>query len=255
MKNIIIILLCYCYTSYAYSSAAPTLQLYTETFPPYSYLSGHEVVGINSEIVQQTCALAAIKCHIKLLPWNRAIALTKKYRFSGIYSMSRNQAREKNYKWVGPLVASENYFYRLKSRTDIKVSNLASAAKYSLAVPRNDVYEKLLKARGFKNLLQVSNKFQGVKLFIAGKIDLLIASPVTLSHQLAEQGIDPSRLEKLIHLPVPELQGNYLALHPDIGQKYVSKLQKALNQLHSSGKVAKIITQYEHTDIDTDTKP
>ena len=244
MKNIIMTLLFWCYANNAYANTQPTLTLYTETFPPYSYLENNKVMGINSEIVEQMCVLAAIKCDIKLLPWNRAIALTSQQTSSGIYSMSRNKEREKNYKWVGPLVASENYLFRLKSRSDINVSTLASAANYSIAAPRNDIYEKLLKARGFKNLLQVSSKYKGVKLFLAGKVDLLIASPLTLSYQLAEQNADIELLERLIPLPLPELQGNYLALHPDTNKKEVDKLQKALNTLFSSGKVEQIIQQY-----------
>ncbi len=246
MKMIIIAILCWCYAGYAYPSAKPTLHLYTETFPPYNYLKDKRVVGINTEIVTQACILAALKCVIRLLPWSRAVALTNKNNYAGIYSMSRNQEREENYHWVGPLVASENYLFRLKSRSDMQISDLASATKYSIAAPRNDIYEKLLQERGFKNLLQLSSKFQSVKLFLAGKVDLLIASPLTLPYQLAEYDANVNMLEQLMPLPVPELQGNYLALHPDIAQEYVDKLQQALDTLHSSGKVDKIILHYKN---------
>jgi len=245
IKTIIIVTLCWYYASYAYSSTQPTLNLYTEKFPPYSYLEHNQIVGINSDIVKQACVLAAITCNIKIVPWNRAIALTNNSA-SGIYSMSRNQERENNYRWVGPLINAENYLFRLKSRSDVKVSDISSAIKYSIAVPRNDIYEKSLKDRGFKNLLQVSSKFKGVKLFLAGKIDLLIASPLTLPYQLAEHGTDLAMLEQLIPLPLPELQGNYLALHPEVAPEYVHKLQQALDTLHKSGKVDNIIRQYKN---------
>lgn len=242
---IIFAILYCCCAGYAYSSAKPTLYLYTETFPPYNYLKDKQVVGINTEIVTQVCILAALKCVIRLLPWSRALALTNKSNDAGIYSMSRNQERENSYHWVGPLVASENYLFRLKSRSDMQISDLASATKYSIAAPRNDIYEKILQERGFKNLLQLSSKFQSVKLFLAGKVDLLIASPLTLPYQLAEYDANINMLEQLMPLPVPELQGNYLALHPDIAQDYVDELQQALDTLKSSGQVDKIIMRYK----------
>lgn len=245
MKTIIIAILCWCYTGFAYSNSQPVLHLYTEHFPPYSFLKNNLVVGLNTEIVAQTCVLAAIKCDIRLLPWNRAMAMTNKNKHSGIYSMSRTHEREKNYNWVGPLVASKNYLFRLKSRTNIDVYDLPSAKKYSIAAPRNDIYEKLLQERGFKSLFQVSSKFEGVKLFLAEKIDLLIASPLTLPYQLIEHGANIAMLEQLITFPVPELKGNYLALHPDIAPEQVKKLQQALDLLYSSGKVEQLIQRYK----------
>jgi len=53
-------------------------------------------------------------------------------------------------------------------------------------------------------------------------------------------------LEQLIPLPLPELQGNYLALHPEVAPEYVHKLQQALDTLHKSGKVDNIIRQYKN---------
>ena len=245
IKTIIIVILCCCYASVAYSSDESKLHLYTEAFPPYSFIKNDIVVGMNTAIVKQTCVLAEIECDIKLLPWNRALAMTDKNNHSGIYSISRTQQRENSYKWVGPLVASKNYLFRLKSRPDITVHDISSATKYSIAAPRNDIYEKLLQERGFKNLLQVSNKFEGVKLFLAGKIDLLIASELTLPYQLEEHGVNLTMLEQLILFPVPELKGNYLALNPDIAPEQVNKLQQALNSLYSSGKVEQFIQQHK----------
>ena len=245
MKTIIIAILCWCYAGFAYSSDQSALHLYTEAFPPYSFLKNDIIVGLNTEIVKQTCVLAEIECDIKLLPWNRSMAMTHKNNHSGIYSISRTQERENSYKWVGPLVASKNYLFRLKSRSDIDVHDISSATVYSIAAPRNDIYETLLQERGFKNLLQVSSKFEGVKLFLAGKIDLLIASELTLPYQLEEHGVNLAMLEQLIPFPVPELKGNYLALHPDIAPEQVNKLQQALNSLYISGKVEQLIQQYK----------
>lgn len=245
IKTIIITLLCWCFASFVYSSDQSRLHLYTEAFPPYSFIKNDIVVGINTEIVKQTCVLANIECDIKLLPWNRAMAMTDKKSHSGIYSMSRTQERENSYQWVGPLAASKNYLFRLKSRSDIAVHDISSATKYSIAAPRNDIYETLLQERGFKHLLQVSNKFEGVKLFLAGKIDLLIASELTLPYQLEEHGVTLDMLEQLILFPVPELKGNYLALNPDIAPEQVNKLQQALNFLYSSGKVEQLIQQHK----------
>jgi len=219
--------------------------IYTESFPPYNYLENDKIVGINTEIVSMMCANTNLHCNIKLLPWNRAVALSKKTPNSAIYSMSRNLNREKQYKWVGPLVASNNYFFRLKSRTDINISEVSQATNYSIAAPRNDIYEKVLKERGFKNILSLSSKYQDVKLFLTGKIDLLVASPLTLPHQLAKHGVSIDMVTKLIPLNVPELQGNYLALHPNTSENVIRKLQNSLNLLRNSGKILELTEQYK----------
>lgn len=225
----------------------PQLIIYTEHFPPYSFQAEDQITGINIELVKEACHIAKIGCSFEILPWSRAMKSAQYHKNSGIASTSRSFAREKLFQWVGPLVSGKNYFFKLKSRNDINATSLQDLTKYTVAANRNDIYEKILIDRGFvkgRTLLDTSSQESRVKLFFDGKLDLLIASSITLPTYLHERGYDSSIIEPVLPLKLPELQGNYLALNLAVNKKLTTQLNKAVEYLIESGRVKKIVDSF-----------
>ena len=232
----------------AFTSNANNLSIYTEQFPPYNYLHDNKIVGINLDIVKQACETAEINCTFKLYPWLRAYKAALHYNNAGVMSTSRSEEREELFQWVGPLVYSKNYFYKLASRDDIQVSTAEDLLKYTVSAQIGDIYQDVLLDSGFKNdknLLQVSSKYRGVKLFYEGKLDLLIATDKTIEHKLGKYGYDSSELVPIFPLTFPKSKGNYLALNKSVPKSLVDKLQQAVDQLRKSGQFDTISNQYK----------
>lgn len=218
--------------------------LYTEQFPPYNYESQGKLEGINFELVELMCQRAKLDCQFELLPWNRAFNLAKTTPNAGVFSTSRNDQREPDFLWVGPLVSSQAYFYKLKSREEIKVVAHTDILKYTVAATHNDIYENLLMNMGFvlnQNLLAVSDKNDGTELFFSGKLDLLVASPNTLLHKI---GSRKHLVEPLMPLNVDNLKGNHIAFSLQTKPEVIQKLNRALAELRKENKHLELISKY-----------
>ena len=232
------------------TGAAPVsgqLTIYTEHFPPYSYLADDTVTGINTELVRLSCEKAGLNCNFLLYPWLRAYEAAQKEPAAAVYSTSRNALREPLFKWVGPLAHSHANMYRLKSRPDINPATLEEAKRYVVAVARGDVYELYLKSQGFEhgvNLLGLTAKADAVGLFLQGKVDLLIGSELILPVWLAKYNETLDSIEPVLDLSV--VGANYLALNLAVPNETVEKLQLALDELHANGEYQRLMQRYIH---------
>lgn len=227
-------------------AAAPVkLTFYTEHFPPYSFLQQQQVRGINADLLRLACERAQIQCQFVIYPWLRAFELVQKNPQSGIFSIVRTAKRVPLFQWVGPLVSSNAYLYRLKQRTDIQLKNLNDAKAYSIGVAHGDIYEEFFLAHGFahgKNLVKFSTKSESFPLFLKGKIDLLISSELVIKAWLQQQE-QPPEVEAILDISMAGQ--NYLALHPAVPVAVSQALQQALQQLEAEGKLQPLINTYQ----------
>ncbi|GAB2912170.1 substrate-binding periplasmic protein [Rheinheimera gaetbuli] len=227
------------------SVIAEQLNLYTEHFPPYSYIEADSITGLNTELVRRSCEKAGLTCQFQLYPWLRAYEAASKDPKGALYSTSRNALREPQFKWVGPLAHSKASMYRLKSRPEISPGTLDDAKRYVIAVARGDVYEMYLQSKGFENgvnLLGLAAKSDAVALFLQHKVDLLIASELILPVWLAKYQQSIDIVEPVLDLST--VGANYLALNPAVPDSIVLQLQQALDQLYASGEFQQLKTHY-----------
>lgn len=221
------------------------LQLYTEHMPPYSYLEQDKVDGINVALLRQLCERTQVKCQFELLPWPRAFEQAQQQPMSGVFSTSRNEAREALFQWVGPLASDWGYLFRLRGRAEVNPADLEEAKAFRLAVARGDVYESYFKERGFQygiNMLDFATKSEPVPLFLAKRIDLLVGSRRSVRSWLQQHGADEDSAEAWLKLE--DVGDNYLALHPNTPASLVQRLQQELDRMQQEGVVLQLIQHY-----------
>ncbi len=222
-----------------------SLTLYTEEFPPYSFLHQGKIRGINADILQEACTLAQLKCDMVSLPWLRAFERAQQDSQSGLFPTVRTPKRSALFQWVGPIASAKAYLYRLKSRPQISPQNLNEAKNFGIAVARGDVYEEYLTEQGFKrgvNLLDFATKSEPIPLFLQGKVDLIIGSELVLPDWLAKYGKDLRLVEPV--LDISAIGNNFLALNKAVSPGLAHRLQQAINELKHNGRFDAIIRQY-----------
>ncbi|MCC2614713.1 transporter substrate-binding domain-containing protein [Aestuariibacter halophilus] len=222
------------------------LLIYTEQFPPYNFRQGDALVGINLELVKRACNDASLHCQFLMTHWNRAFREAQGEGNYGIVSISRHAAREPFFQWVGPLVKGESGLYRMAHRDDIVVSDDRPVTSYTVGIPRNDVYHRVLTNMGFedeKTLLTFSSRQQAIRLFVMGKLDLMVGSNLTLPYQLAEQGT-PLEVTQVERFASTYLQGNYLGLSHSVDGQWVEALQAAIDRLRARGEFERLQHKY-----------
>lgn len=216
-------------------ASEPKLTIYTEEFPPYNFNNeSDQLVGINIDIVKRMCEIAKIKCQFQLLPWKRAYNLVLQNKHSGIVSLAKTQQREDKFHWIGPLVSSQTFFYKLKTSKHIVMNDISEAKNYSLGIIRGDIYEVLVKKLGFmnnQNLLTFSDSESFMRLFFKNRIDLFIGSDLTVDHQIKPFGYTRDDIVKLKQIHVDELKGNYIGFNKSVPAQTIERLIKAYNTL------------------------
>ena len=231
----------------ALCSAKPLITIYTEQFPPYNFSNKGQLQGINLDITRTLCERAQVECKFELLPWSRAYSLVQQNSFSGLVSTARSAEREALFYWVGPLVSSRTFFYRLTGNTHINPTNLTHVSDYSLGVVRGNVYEELVEAIGFKenkNLLKVAHHYEYMNLFFKNKIDLMLGSELTLDYQLQQFGHGGKEVVKLVELPVDAVKGNYLVFNKAIPIEIVERFNQQLKLLKEQDNLALYRNRY-----------
>ena len=226
--------------------AKERLHIYTENFVPYNYIRDNEIVGINIELVKKACVIAKLDCTFELLSWPRAFKFAQHNSMSGLVSVSRTPEREPLFKWVGPLVFGQACLYKLKRRSEIPVLEKRQLKNYTIGLIRNDVYQSIFNGWGLvenDDYLVYSERYEDIKAFVAGRLDLILASNYTLAHYLEPTSISIDEVEPVFHIEDYDLGGNYLALNLATKPKLRASLQRALETIPLH-QIDELIKQY-----------
>jgi polar amino acid transport system substrate-binding protein len=228
LKFQFIFLALYLFSNNIHSS---TFQVVTESIPPYQQLEQGKVTGSVTDIVKNTLKCARLDSDFMLLPWKRAYDTAINNKNTLIYSMARTAERESKFFWIGPLLQSSVNLYKLKSRTDIQITNFDEIKHYKLGLLRGGFIVNLFTNKGFKVeqhfSLNDSNESRLHMLF-AGRYDLIDTLDIHLAELLNKTPYSRSDLE--IVMPLASNETLYLAINKTANIELVATLKKCLSQ-------------------------
>ncbi|MBF7074389.1 transporter substrate-binding domain-containing protein [Glaciecola sp. MH2013] len=223
------------------------LTIHTEEFPPYNFMGPDGVSGINSKLLESACKRAGIRCEFILLPWNRAFKRTLDNPHSAIFSISRTEPREEQFQWAGPLVSAQNCLFKLAKRQDIVINTIDDVRRYRLGNSADKAYARLHRSLDFdeaENLVLYDKKYGELKPFAAGRVDLIIGSPMSIEVQLKEANLSMDDIEPVMRIDKRFLNGNYVAFNKEAPTQIVEKLQMAIDELDKTGETSKIRQEF-----------
>ena len=126
--------------------------------------------------------------HAKIEPvfefasWPRILLRARSEANVLVPAMVRLPEREAQFFWPAQIAVRRGALYRLKSRPDIKVRNVADAHAYRIAVVKDDVSERELLALGLnqtQNLDRSVDHASQLRRFFAERTELLGPQPNT----------------------------------------------------------------------------
>lgn len=221
---------------------ADTIQVVTED-SSYSSLENGKVVGVASEIVEQTLARAGITdYHMSLYPWARAYDLARLEPNVLIYPIIRSSEREALFKWVGELDQVTPLFYKLRARRDVVVKDLADAKRYTVGVVRDDSRQEYLEGKGFSKMVVSANNLDNLRKLLSGQVMLVPMPEREAREQCEDLHIAFEDLESVY--TIDELsKGLYVALSDKTPAETVKRITAAFAQLKEDGTVQKVLAQ------------
>lgn len=224
--------------------AQEPLRVVTELSPPHQTLVNGEVSGISTELVRAVLAEAGVSAQIELYPWARAFRIARSRPNILIYNMARTAEREQEFRWIGTVAAYQLGFVSLSHRSDIKISSVADAKQYTVAVQRDDLSANFLINNGFVpdvQLVQVADIAESWQLLLNGKVDLVIDDPVALNGMVATLGL--RRRDVNFIYAIPELeQQTWLAASIATPELLVKQLQAAHSKVAQTVRYQQVMS-------------
>ena len=217
---------------------ADTWRVYTEHFPPYSYIEDHQIKGFAAEYVEEVFKQADIKFEMKLYPWPRAFRTAKETPNSLVFSTVRNAQREDSFVWVGPIQQIEIYKWYA---TDY----IGSAKQPRLVALRdNAITNVLLEEMGVNpaSLVQVNTISQAFGMLLRARADVTFAAENMwrqVQNQMSEeQLLKVQRGERILLVP------SHMAINRQSDAEDVERLEEAYEIVSSSDILLNLKRKY-----------
>jgi polar amino acid transport system substrate-binding protein len=185
-------------------AAAQEIRIVTEEAPPFNMTVNGRITGLSTDVVRAVLEEAGLRAPIQSMPWARAYDIALNAENVLIYSITRTPQREKLFKWVGTVAATNWYLYA-RANSSVSLSNIDDARKHQISTVSEDAGEQYLLNKGFvigKNL-QSSGKYDvGYKKLKLGRVDLFISDELSAHYMVRQAGDDPAQvLVRALALP------------------------------------------------------
>lgn len=229
--------------SWALGGWGQTLTVVTEEYPPYNFQrADHQIAGMATEVVQEVLKRTKTRYKLGIYPWARAYQMAQDAPNVLIYSIGRNAQREALFKWVDVIAPYEVYLYRLKSRAEVKVSQMADILHYRIGAVRDDVRAQYLEKAGVPLDLVIEDSANAKKL-ASQRIDLFPIDELALVALYKREGMDPASVVKVYKLEALSA-GLYMAFSTQTSDELVRRCKVALAEIKRDGTFDKIRARY-----------
>lgn len=209
---------------------AADVTAYTEESPPYHYLENGKATGVAVELLRAACERAKLSCDIEVLPWARAMALTRLKPNALLFSLVRTQEREDKFIWLSPIVTEPVWLF---GRPDSPaIQSLADLSHVRVGVVNGSSGADFLRAAGVPpQAIDAANGSEAnLRKFALRRVDFILSTENRLQRQLGRQPL-PFKVSKV--LPIADAT-SYYAMHPQSKPEIVLALRTALDELRNS---------------------
>ena len=218
---------------------ASALTLTTEDYPPFNFSAdgGKTMTGSASEVMNEVLKRTGIKATMSIYPWERAYKAAQDDKETCVFSATRTEAREKLFKWVGPLAADSWTLYA-KPDSTITAKTLDDVKKYTIGGYQGDAKAIFLKGKGLK-VDETMKDEQNVKKLDAGRIDLWAASSSVGPWVAKNNNV---KIKPIISFQDVQLFAACNLAMPDAD---IAKMNDAIKAIKSDGTYDKILKNYQ----------
>lgn len=217
-----------------------SLTVITEDYPPLNFVEGGTLTGPSVDIVRAIQGRLGATDEIKVYPWARGYHFLETKPNTVLFSTTRSEAREKLFKWVGPLAEKKIGLFA-KRGTPIKLNTLEDAKGYSIGVQKGGVGMQYLADRGFRSFDPSTKPIANLKKLIGGRNDLWFASNATVAGNCKAMNIDVSEVEQVL---VVDNTFMYMAFSKNTPDATVEQWQVTYDDLVKDGVVKSIFRKH-----------
>ncbi len=210
------------------AQAESNLAVMTDERRPHAWRENGVPQGICYELVVETMRELKLKPEIKFTSFVRGLHLAQTEKSTAFFSITPTPERNQHFKWVGPLIQSDVYIYKLRGNplTIRTFDDLRQQKK--IGVPRGMKQDTQLTDEGY-TVMRFDNITKTLLALANRRADVIAIGELTLNASAREAGLDPALFErtplKLYENPL------YIAFSKDVSDETIQRWQKALDQV------------------------
>lgn len=215
----------------SYSIELDDVKIYTDNDPPYVVIENNIITG-GSTVDKMLKVLKKLNLpisKIEALPWARAYNEAKSKANTMIFPIAKTKERLKYLDFTFKIIDSKVYFYKLRTRKDIKLKSFEDAKKYSICVVLDDYRHEYLVGENFKRLDPTTDSTRNVKKFISGRCDLIPSTEIGIESKLKSLGEKNSLVLKILELNKLD-SALYAAFNKETPVKTIEKFKLAAKE-------------------------
>jgi polar amino acid transport system substrate-binding protein len=217
---------------------ADPVKVLTEDDPPFNMPNVNGgISGVSTEMVREMFRRAALPYTLTLMPWIRAYNIALRDPSACLYSTTRNAAREKAFRWIGPLLSNPWALYA-GPHSPRGVQSLRDIRPYVIGGYFGDAIAQYLMDRGFV-VQRIGNDARNVRLLELGRIDFWATGVYHASYLLTHLKL--TDIHQVLQFNNATL---YLACNPQLPDVTVKRLSNALSAMQNDGTVERIRRHY-----------
>ena len=250
--KIILGVLVLCLLTTVVGVAEQELFIVTDTeFPPFGYMENNKQVGIDIEMVNEIVRRLNLKIEIKMVPWNRLLAMTKKGTCDASFSLFKTEERERFALFVTaePIHYSTYKYYVLKGK-EFKYEKISDLYGKTIGINAgfniSDEFDKACEERKITKQ-EVEDTETNIKKLLGGRFDALVDNDLVLPFVAKKLGV----LDRIVALPKPakEKRGAFLVLSKaseniEDKEALLKQINDTLTAMEKDGTIEEIINKY-----------
>lgn len=221
------------------------IKVVTEFLEPYQIKNSDGTLGgFSTDVIKALFEITKDLAVIEVMPWARAYEIALHQPNTLIYSIAHTKIREKKFHWIGALKEERLYFWGLKKHYTKKDYEVLALKNYKIAVSRNSNSAQYLLAQEFSNIYQLANERQNMNMLFVDRVDLILATQITIETRAKSLGYDFTELQRLNEVAA---LNNKLSIAFSMGTPAVrvKQYQIAFQQLVDNGKLAKLKAKWQ----------
>lgn len=236
---VLLALSCFVVQAEGKAEALPDVQVYTESYPPYSYVNAQgRPAGLSVQYVQQILEQSGLGYEITVMPWSRAMQRAQIEDNALIFAMARTQEREKFFDWLAYISSVDYYLFARADETRTVTLEGLQAGVFRVTCLQADISCDLLSEFQIpiSSALKITEIDRpDVRLVYHGRADLYIGPKAFNASHLEHQGLPADAMKPVFKMGRggDMFLAAALSVDPDIR----AKVKEAYRTLKDSGRL------------------
>uniref|UniRef100_I2PZQ1 Periplasmic component of amino acid ABC-type transporter/signal transduction system n=1 Tax=Desulfovibrio sp. U5L TaxID=596152 RepID=I2PZQ1_9BACT len=216
-----------------------------ESYPPYEFVDGGTVKGVDADMIKAVCAKIGVTPKFEEMPWKRALSEVKDGKVDAIFSLYVNAERKEFLYFPEKGLSYEKNIFVTKKGGDIKVGKLDDLNGKIIGVVSEYSYGDAFDNYKGATRDESNNAEMLLKKLENDRIPVIIINELVYNNLAKKLGLtDMLEVQPFIASD----ESMYVAFSKtkgDAAKDMAAAFTKAMSELSASGDQKKIIAAYE----------